>query len=92
MKVVFVDSFNLDNQGNPYTIYKNFELNENSSNYSLRIFGKSLISRNLDILNSLFDIKEIVVPKQLDSLMPILNENNGYDVVVKEIENEDKLE
>jgi acetyltransferase-like isoleucine patch superfamily enzyme len=77
----------------PYTINNNFELDSDfPSNYSLKIFGKSIITRNLDILNSLFDIEKIILSKDLDFLGSIIDKTYSFDIEVEEIENEDTIE
>jgi UDP-N-acetylglucosamine diphosphorylase / glucose-1-phosphate thymidylyltransferase / UDP-N-acetylgalactosamine diphosphorylase / glucosamine-1-phosphate N-acetyltransferase / galactosamine-1-phosphate N-acetyltransferase len=90
MKIVFVDINPFYNQ---YSDHKDFELdNEFPSNYSLSIFGKALISRNLHILNSLYNIEKIVIPKKSDFLMSVINENNSFDIEIEDINSEEILE
>ena len=90
MKIVFVDINPFYNQ---YSDHKDFELdNEFPSNYSLSIFGKSLISRNLYVLNSLYNIEKIIIPKKSGFLMSVINENNSFDIEIEDIEYEEILE
>ena len=66
MKIVFVDS---NASFCPSAILDDFELdNDVPSNYSLKLFGKSLIMRNIDILSSIYNIDKIVLPKKLNFL------------------------
>jgi len=71
MIIVFINSSSCS-----YSLldYDSSELdNSIPSNCSLNIFGKSIITRNMDILNSLYDIEKIVIPKKLNFLTSIIN-------------------
>ena len=84
MKIVVVDS---SISFCPSAILDDFELdNDVPSNYSLKIFGKSLIMRNINILNSLYNIDKIIIPKKLGFLKTIINDNYPFNVVLEEFE------
>ena len=84
MKIVFVDP---SKHFYPSAILDDFELdNDVPSNYSLKLFGKSLIMRNIEILNSLYNIDKIVLPKKLGFLKTIINDSYPFNVVIEEIE------
>src|ERR671920_1198433 len=84
MKIVFVDP---SHSFCPSAILDDFELdNDVPSNYSLKIFGKSMIMRNIDILSSLYNIDKIVFPKKLGFLKTIINDNYPFDVVLEEFD------
>src|SRR5918911_3313085 len=84
MKIVFVDP---SKHFYPSAILHDFELdNDVPSNYSLKLFGKSLIMRNIEILNSLYNIDKIVLPKKLGFLKTIINDSYPFNVVIEEIE------
>jgi hypothetical protein len=71
MKVVLVSYFN---SSNSFLDYDDSEVESSciSSTYSLQIFGKSIIARNIEILDSLYDIEKIVLPKKLKFLTSII--------------------
>ena len=84
MKIVVVDT---NNSFCPSAILDDFELdNDIPSNYSLKIFGKSLIMRNINILNSLYNIDKIILPKKLGFLKTIINDDYPFNVVLEEFE------
>jgi hypothetical protein len=61
------------------------------SNCSLNIFGNSIITRNMDILKSLYDIEKIVIPKKLNFLTSIINSSFKGNIVEVDKKNYDKL-
>jgi UDP-N-acetylglucosamine diphosphorylase / glucose-1-phosphate thymidylyltransferase / UDP-N-acetylgalactosamine diphosphorylase / glucosamine-1-phosphate N-acetyltransferase / galactosamine-1-phosphate N-acetyltransferase len=52
------------------------------SNCSLNIFGKSIITNNIDTLNSLYNIEKIVIPKTLSFLTSLID--SSFDIVIEE--------
>ncbi|MDQ4073647.1 MAG: hypothetical protein M3162_05000 [Thermoproteota archaeon] len=83
MKNTFVDtgsvSFSLENY------YENEHDDTTLSYYSLGLFGIPLVTRNINIMKSLFSIRNIVVPKKIaflssliDSSIKIEIEDSGY--------------
>src|SRR5919107_4869067 len=86
MKVMFVYSFN---SSNSFLDYDDSEAESSSvsSNYSLQIFGKPIIARNIEILDSLYDIEKIVIPKKLKFLTSIINSSYGGEI--EEIDNKE---
>src|SRR5215216_5587058 len=55
--------------------YEDSEIDKGSicSNNSLSIFGKPIISRNMDILDSLYNVDKIVIPKKMGFLRQMIN-------------------
>ena len=85
MEIVLVDSCNYQ----PSSMLDDFELdNDVPSNYSLNIFGKSMIMRNIDILSSLYNIDKIILPKRLGFLKSIINDFYSSNIVIEEIEHQ----
>ncbi len=86
MKVMFVCSFN---SSNSFLDYDDSEVESSSvpTNYSLQIFGKPLIARNIEILDSLYHIEKIVIPKKLRFLISIIKSSFGGEV--EEIDNKE---
>ena len=84
MKVVFASSFN---SSNSFLDYDDSEIENSdiSSNYSLQIFGKPIVTRNIEILDSLYDIEKIVIPKKLGFLTSMMS--SSFDGEVEEIDN-----
>jgi acetyltransferase-like isoleucine patch superfamily enzyme len=54
------------------------------SNYSLSIFGKSIITRNMDILDSLYNVEKIVIPKKIGFVTQLIN--TSYSGLVEVID------
>ena len=80
MKIVFVDSC-----ASYYSFldHDDSELaNTFPSNCSLNIFGKSIITNNIDTLNSLYNIEKIVIPKTLSFLTSLID--SSFDIVIEE--------
>jgi NDP-sugar pyrophosphorylase family protein len=86
MKVILVCSFS---SSNSFLDYDDSEVESSSIslNYSLQIFGKPIIARNIEILDSLYDIEKIVIPKKLRFLTSIINSSYGGEV--EEIDNKE---
>ncbi len=78
MKNTFLDSnpvpFSLGNY------YESEHDDATPSYYSLGLFGIPLITRNIDILKSLFTIKSIVVPKKLDLLSSLIDSSIKIEI------------
>ncbi len=80
MKIVFVDSCALYYS---FLDHDDSELaNTFPSNCSLNMFGKSIITNNIDTLNSLYDIEKIVIPKTLSFLTSLID--SSFDIVIEE--------
>jgi hypothetical protein len=71
MKIVFTNA--------PSNIYSFIDHNDGEivnkipSNTSLYLFGKSIILRNVSILNSLYGIDSIVIPKKTSFLKSVIH-------------------
>ena len=63
MKIVFLQSLS--------TSYSFLDYNESEvdssipSNCSLYLFGRALITRNVELINSLYDLETVYVPKKI---------------------------
>ncbi len=55
-----------------------------SSNCLLGIFGTPIIARNLNILNSLYEIEKILIPKELKLLTPIIR--SSFEFAIEEFD------
>jgi UDP-N-acetylglucosamine diphosphorylase / glucose-1-phosphate thymidylyltransferase / UDP-N-acetylgalactosamine diphosphorylase / glucosamine-1-phosphate N-acetyltransferase / galactosamine-1-phosphate N-acetyltransferase len=65
--------------------YDDSEIDKGSicSNNSLSIFGKPIISRNMDILDSLYNVDKIVIPKKMGFLTQMINTSHpGFTEVI----------
>ena len=82
MKIVLVRSSATPSS---FLDYNESKLEDNiSSNCLLSVFGESIIIRNLNLLNSLYDIEKIVVPKELKVLIPIIR--HSFKFVIEEVD------
>ena len=50
----------------------------------LGLFGVPIITRNLNILNSLYEIEKILIPKELKFLAPIIS--SSFKFVIEEVD------
>ena len=48
------------------------------SNCSLYLFGRALITRNIELINSLYDLETVFVPKKLKFYFKHHKIDNGY--------------
>ncbi len=55
-----------------------------TSNCLLNLFGKPIITRNLSILCSLYEIEKILIPKELKFLAPIIS--SSFKFVIEEVD------
>lgn len=70
MKIIFTNA-----PSNNYSFIDHDEneiTNKMPSNSSLHLFGKSIILRNMSIINSLYGIDSIVIPKKMSLLKSII--------------------
>ena len=82
MKIVFLQSSS--------TSYSFLDYNESEvdssipSNCSLYLFGRALITRNVELINSLYDLETVFVPKKLNFISSIIKSTT--DIPVEEID------
>jgi UDP-3-O-[3-hydroxymyristoyl] glucosamine N-acyltransferase len=82
MKIVLVNS---SARPSSFLDYNDSKVEDNiTSNCLLSIFGESIVIRNLSILNSLYDIEKILVPKELKVLIPIIR--CSFKFVIEEVD------
>src|SRR5215212_8267685 len=77
-----------------FSDYDDSEIDKGSiySNYSLSIFGKPIISRNMDILDSLYNVEKIVIPKKIGFLTQMINTSHpGFTEVIDDIDYENLM-
>ncbi|MDF0682679.1 MAG: hypothetical protein P0116_17100 [Candidatus Nitrosocosmicus sp.] len=70
MKIIFTDA-----PSNNYSFIDHDDdeiMNKMPSNGSLNLFGKSIIVRNMSIINSLYGIDSVVIPKKMSFLKSII--------------------
>ena len=70
MKIIFTNT-----QSNNYSSIDHEDdeiMNKMPSNRSLHLFGKSIILRNMPIINSLYGIDSVVIPKNMSFLKSII--------------------
>jgi UDP-N-acetylglucosamine diphosphorylase / glucose-1-phosphate thymidylyltransferase / UDP-N-acetylgalactosamine diphosphorylase / glucosamine-1-phosphate N-acetyltransferase / galactosamine-1-phosphate N-acetyltransferase len=82
MKIVFLQSSS--------TSYSFLDYNESEvdssipSNCSLYLFGRALITRNVELINSLYDLETVIVPKKLNFISNIIKSTT--EIPVEEID------
>src|ERR1044072_5239677 len=82
MKIVFLQSSS--------TSYSFLDYNESEvdssipSNCSLYLFGRALITRNVELINSLYDLETVIVPKKLNFISNIIESTT--EIPVEEID------
>jgi hypothetical protein len=82
MKIVFLQSSS--------TSYSFLDYNESEvdssipSNCSLYLFGRALITRNIELINSMYDLETVFVPKKLNFISNIIKSTT--DIPVEEID------
>ncbi|MBA3284320.1 MAG: hypothetical protein H0U27_04585, partial [Nitrosopumilus sp.] len=82
MKVVLVNSVPISRS---FLDYHESEIEGgDTSNCLLNLFGKPIITRNLGILGSLYEIDKILIPKELKFLAPIIS--SSFKFVVEEVD------
>jgi UDP-3-O-[3-hydroxymyristoyl] glucosamine N-acyltransferase len=81
MKIVFMQSSS--------TSYSFLDYNESEvdssipSNCSLYLFGRALITRNIELINSLYDLETVLIPRKLKFISSIIKSTT--DIPVEEI-------
>jgi hypothetical protein len=81
MKIVFMQSSS--------TSYSFLDYNESEvdssipSNCSLYLFGRALITRNIELINSLYNLETVLIPRKLNFISSIIKSTT--DIPVEEI-------
>jgi UDP-N-acetylglucosamine diphosphorylase / glucose-1-phosphate thymidylyltransferase / UDP-N-acetylgalactosamine diphosphorylase / glucosamine-1-phosphate N-acetyltransferase / galactosamine-1-phosphate N-acetyltransferase len=81
MKVVFMQS---SSQSYSFLDYNESEVDSSiPSNCSLYLFGRALITRNIELINSLYNLETVLIPKKLNFISSIIKSTT--DIPVEEI-------
>ena len=82
MKIVFMQS---SSPSYSFLDYNESEVDSSiPSNCSLYLFGRPLITRNIELINSLFDLETVMVPQKLNFISNIIKSTT--DIPVEEID------
>jgi UDP-N-acetylglucosamine diphosphorylase / glucose-1-phosphate thymidylyltransferase / UDP-N-acetylgalactosamine diphosphorylase / glucosamine-1-phosphate N-acetyltransferase / galactosamine-1-phosphate N-acetyltransferase len=81
MKVVFMQS---SSQSYSFLDYNESEVDSSiPSNCSLYLFGRALITRNIELINSLYNLETVLIPRKLNFISSIIKSTT--DIPVEEI-------
>jgi UDP-N-acetylglucosamine diphosphorylase / glucose-1-phosphate thymidylyltransferase / UDP-N-acetylgalactosamine diphosphorylase / glucosamine-1-phosphate N-acetyltransferase / galactosamine-1-phosphate N-acetyltransferase len=81
MKVVFMQS---SSRSYSFLDYNESEVDSSiPSNCSLYLFGRALITRNIELINSLYNLETVLIPKKLNFISSIIKSTT--DIPVEEI-------